>query len=49
MTDEARAAAADFMRHVPEMTCTRYRKSAFGTPESMGRLVDALAGAGVPE
>lgn len=46
---EARAAAADFMTHVPGMTCSKYRKSSFGTPESMGRLVEALANAGVPD
>jgi len=47
--NEARLAAADFMKHVPGMTCTKYRKSSFGTPEAMERLVEAPGKAGVPE
>ncbi len=47
--EEARSAAADFMKHAPGMTCTKYGRSSFGTPEAMGRLVDALGRAGVPE
>jgi TolB-like protein len=47
--EEARSAADDFMKHAPGMTCTRYQKSSFGTPEAMARLVEALGEAGVPE
>jgi adenylate cyclase len=47
--NEARLAAAEFMKHVPEMTCTKYRKSSFGTPKAMERLVEELRKAGVPD
>lgn len=46
--EEARSAVADFMKHAPGMTCTTYRRSSFGTPEAMTRLVEALGVAGLP-
>lgn len=46
---EARSAVGDLLEHVPGMTCARYRKNRFGTPEVMARLVEALGEAGLPE
>lgn len=46
---EARLAVADFLEHAPRMTCARYRRNLFGTPEVMGRLAEALREAGLPE
>ena len=47
--DEARAAVSDLMQHAPGVSCGRYQKNLFGTPEVMTRLVDALGEAGLPE
>jgi adenylate cyclase len=47
--EEARAALKDLLAHAPGMSCTKYRKNPFGGPEAMGRLVDALREAGLPE
>lgn len=46
--EEARSAVADFMTHAPGMTCKKYRQNLFGTPEVMGRLVEALGKVGLP-
>ena len=45
---EARSAVDDLLEHVPAMTCARYRKNLFGTPDVMARLVEALGEAGLP-
>jgi Flp pilus assembly protein TadD len=47
--DEARAAVSDLMQHAPGVSCGRYQKNLFGTPEVMTRLVEALGEAGLPE
>jgi adenylate cyclase len=47
--DEARVAVGDFLQHVPGMSCGKYQKNLFGTPEVMTRLVDALGEAGLPK
>lgn len=46
---EARAALNDLLAHAPGMSCAKYRGNPFGGPEAMGRLVDALREAGLPE
>jgi adenylate cyclase len=47
--EEARAALKDLLAHAPGMSCAKYRQNPFGGPEAMGRLVDALREAGLPE
>ena len=47
--EEARAALKDLLAHAPGMSCAKYRENPFGGPEAMGRLVDALREAGLPE
>jgi TolB-like protein/Tfp pilus assembly protein PilF len=47
--EEARAALKDLLAHAPGMSCAKYRENPFGGPEAMGRLVDVLREAGLPE
>jgi adenylate cyclase len=47
--EEARAALKDLLAHAPGMSCAKYRENPFGGPEVMGRLVDTLREAGLPE
>ena len=47
--EEARAALKDLLAHAPGMSCAKYRENPFGGPEAMGRLVEALREAGLPE
>ena len=47
--EEARSAVGDLIKHAPDVTCRKYRRNLFGTPEVMARLVDALSEAGLPE
>ncbi|NCF80000.1 MAG: adenylate/guanylate cyclase domain-containing protein [Proteobacteria bacterium] len=47
--EEARAALKDLLAHAPGMSCAKYRENPFGGPEAMGRLVDTLREAGLPE
>jgi adenylate cyclase len=47
--EEARAALKDLLAHAPGMSCAKYRDNPFGGPEAMGRLVDVLREAGLPE
>jgi len=47
--EEARSAVGDLMEHAPGVSCTKYRGNLFGTPDVMGRLVEALGEAGLPE
>ena len=47
--NEARSAVNDLMEHAPGLSCTKYRGNLFGTPDVMGRLVEALGEAGLPE
>ena len=47
--EEAREALKDLLAHAPGMSCTKYRANPFGGPEAMGRLVEALREAGLPE
>ncbi|MFQ5937812.1 MAG: adenylate/guanylate cyclase domain-containing protein [Acidiferrobacterales bacterium] len=47
--EEAQAALKDLLAHAPGMTCAKYLENPFGEPEAMGRLVDALREAGLPE
>ena len=47
--EEARSAVDDLMEHAPSVSCTKYRRNLFGTPDVMARLVEALGEAGLPE
>ena len=47
--EEARTGLKDLLVHAPGMSCAKYRENPFGGPEAMGRLVDALREAGLPE
>ena len=47
--EEARSAVDDLMEHAPSVSCTKYRRNLFGTPDVMARLVDTLGEAGLPE
>ena len=47
--EEARTALKDLLAHAPGMSCSKYRENPFGGPEAMGRLVDSLREAGLPE
>jgi TolB-like protein/Flp pilus assembly protein TadD len=47
--EEAQTALEDLMAHAPGMSCAKYRDNRFGGPEAMGRLVEALREAGLPE
>ena len=47
--EEARAALKDLLAHAPGMSCAKYRENPFGGSEAMGRLVDTLREAGLPE
>lgn len=46
---EARAAVGDLLEHAPGLSCARYRRNLFGTPDVMARLVEALGEAGLLE
>jgi hypothetical protein len=47
--EEARAALNDLPAQAPGISCLKYRENRFGGPEVMGRFVDALREAGLPE
>ncbi len=47
--EEARTAVGDLAAHMPGVTCTKYRRNLFGTPDVMANLVEALGAAGLPE
>lgn len=49
LAQESRAAVADLMKHAPDLTCAKYRKNRFGTPQAMAHLVASLREAGLPE
>lgn len=48
-SEEAGVVVRELVDHAPNLTCSRYRRNPFGTPDIIARLVDALSTAGLPE